>query len=131
MRFRIGAKKGHYVREGDQPTVIDVGSATMTDQRVVSAGPLHTRQWEWAKCVSIHHEAEAPVTEIAVSSRQKTAGLAYDAEHIADIPFSLDLAHAIASGTTAELEHEFEQEASALRTPTAATSRPLPPPAQT
>jgi hypothetical protein len=103
VRYRVGASKGHYVKGEDTPTIIDAGTAVVTDRRALFAGPKQTREWLWSKCIAIAHHDEAPWTVISVSNRQKSSGIGYDEAHATEIRLRIDLAHAVATGTEERL----------------------------
>ncbi len=117
FRYRVGASKGHYVKEADKPTVIDTGTAIVTDKRAFFTGAKQTREWRWDKCLGITHAADAPWTVIAVSNRQKASGIGYDREHADLCRFRIDLAYAVATGTADRLATELDEELAALAPP--------------
>ena len=125
-RYRIGASKGHFVREPEKPTPIDTGVAAITDKRVTFAGAKQARECVWTKVIAVEHQDTAAWTAIAVSNRQKVSGLGYDEEHAGDIRQCLDLAEAVATDTVGALVADFETERAewASKRPGA----PLPPP---
>jgi hypothetical protein len=129
MRYRVGANKGRYVRDGDQPTPIDTGTAVITDKRLVFAGAKQAREWVWTKTIGLQHQENAPWTAVPVSNRQKVSGIAYDDAHAGDIRFRLDLALAVATETTDMLIAELE--ADRAEHATHRPGAPLPPPIST
>jgi hypothetical protein len=126
-RYRIGANKGHYVREPEKPTRIDTGIAAITDRRVAFAGVSQAREWVWTKVLAVEHQDNPTWTAIPVSNRQKVSGLAYDADQAGDIRLCLDLAQAVATDTVDMLVADLEAERTewASHRPTAS----VPPPA--
>ena len=56
MRYRVGQTKGTLVAGEETPTVIDQGSVTVTTTRAVFVGSKQTREWAWAKLVSVEHD---------------------------------------------------------------------------
>ena len=133
FRYRVGASKGHYVKEGEKPTVIDTGTAIVTDKRAFFTGAKQTREWRWDKCLGITHAADAPWTIIAVSNRQKASGIGYDRDHADLCRFRLDLAYAVATNTADRLAAELQQELAAIEPPppTPPPAPPAPPPVAT
>jgi hypothetical protein len=107
-RYRIGGSRGHYVRDEEKPTVLDVGGVVITDKRVAFAGSKQAREWIWSKVIGMRHEDIGAWTAIAVSNRQKTSGIGYDDAHLEVVRFRLDLAFAVANGTSEELVDELE-----------------------
>src|SRR5207248_5296639 len=49
VRYHVGGTRGHYEAGAEQPMVIDTGTATITDQRVVFQGAKQTREWAYTK----------------------------------------------------------------------------------
>ncbi len=125
MRYRVGATRGTYVPGDESPTPIDQGSFTITTTRATFVGAKQTREWSWAKLIGVAHQPDSPWTAIAVSNRQKTSGVGYDAEHAGLIRFWLDLAVARANHTSDAFIAGLEAELAAAGGP---TPRPLPPP---
>ena len=124
MRHRVGATKGSRVRGADSRKEVDAGTAVITDKRVAFAGSKQSREWEWAKCLGVRRQADVP--SAAISSTQRTSGIAYDAETTGDLRFRLELAYAVGTGEDDDLIAELEGELTAhqARRPGA----PLPPP---
>ena len=125
MRYRVGASKGTFVPGDESPTPIDQGSFTITTNRAAFVGSKQTREWQWSKLIGVAHQSDSPWTAIAVSNRQKTSGVGYDAEHAGLIQFWIDLAVARATGTTEAFVAGLEAELDSLG---GSTALPLPPP---
>ena len=115
MRYRVGQSRGTFVAGAEVPSPIDTGQFTVTNQRSVFVGAKQTREWSWAKLISVQHQPDAPWTSIAVSNRQKTSGVAYDVAHADLIRFRLDLAVARATDTIDELVATIHAEIAALQ----------------
>jgi hypothetical protein len=124
-RYRVGANKGHFVREAEKPTAIDSGTAVVTGQRVVFAGTKQAREWLWTKTIGLEHQ-DAGWTAIPVSNRQKVSGIAYGAQEAPQVRLRLDLALAVATDTidqfVADIEADRAQHAGHR------PGTPLPPP---
>jgi hypothetical protein len=75
----------------DDPTAIDTGVITVTDQRAVFAGSLHSRTWDYTTVIGFHTNAHPPWTAIAVSDRQRISGIRYDAGQAEEFRFALAL----------------------------------------
>jgi hypothetical protein len=127
MRYRVGATRGTFQPGAEVPSPIDEGQFTVTTLRAVFVGAKQTREWAWAKLIGVQHQADAPWTAIAVSNRQKTSGIAYDAEHADLMRFWIDLAVARATGTDDELVDAIRAEIAALE-PAPVPPPPPPPP---
>jgi hypothetical protein len=123
LRWNVGGSRGTYVPGPEEPTLIDSGTATITDRRVVFQGSKQSREWAYPKLLGYQHESTAPVTLIHVSNRQKVSGILYDSA--AGPLFQLRLATAIAHSNGTEgaliagLRGELQQHDA---------TRPLPPP---
>jgi len=75
----------------DDVTPVDVGVVTVTDQRTVFSGSLHTRTWDHGAVIGYLCNAEPPWTAIAVSDRQRISGVRYDVAHADEFRFALAL----------------------------------------
>lgn len=120
MRYRIGATHGTFVHGEERPTPIDTGSLTLTTQRAVFVGAAQTREWRWSNVVGIEHHADQPWTSIAVSNRQRTAGVAYDRKDADTVRFWIEMAMARATGGTDRLVTELRAAVDAARAELAA-----------
>ncbi len=127
VRYRVGATKGRFVPGPEVPTPVDHGTFALTSHRAVFVGSAQTREWTWDKLIAVQHSETQPWTDIAVSSRQKTSGILYDAAHAELVRFWIDFAVAKATGGTAGLAAELEQELAAVPAPVVAPPPPEPP----
>lgn len=97
----------------DQPTPIDRGSLTITDQRVVFLGATRTVDWQFRRLIGVSHDPQCRWTALHVSNRQRLHGFGYPRAHADDVDFYLSLAMAKFSGEgepfAAALDAEFEQ----------------------
>lgn len=114
VNYRVGASKGTFVQGPDVPTPIDVGTAFITNQRVVFRGSKATREWAWSKLVSLDHDDTVPWTSLPVTNRQKTSGLLYDESNSPMIRFRLQLGLAHFQGRVPELTSDLEGQIAAL-----------------
>ncbi len=94
VRYHVGQTRGHHEAGAEQPTVIDTGTASITDQRVVFQGAKQTREWAFSKLLGYQHFDSPPWTAIQVSNRQKTSGILCDAKTAENFQFRLTLAEA-------------------------------------
>src|SRR5438270_3042221 len=62
VRYHVGGTRGHYMQGQEAPTVIDTGTATITDQRVVFQGTKRTREWAFVKLLGYQHFDAPPWT---------------------------------------------------------------------
>jgi hypothetical protein len=115
LRVRVGKSAGTYVQGAEEPTVIDTGSASITNERVVFQGGKYTREWDFSRLIGVIHYADKPATAIQVSNRQKTSGIVYPGAGNAE-PFRLALTVAIAvfHGEAAETIIELKDELAKL-----------------
>lgn len=113
VNYRVGSSKGTYVSGPEVPTPIDVGTAFVTNQRVVFRGSKATREWAWSKLISLDHDDDLPWTSLPVSNRQKTSGLLYDEPNSLLVRYRLQqgLAHfqGEVEALTAELEGQLRE----------------------
>ena len=62
----------------EESTIIDVGEAIFTNQRVVFMGPNHTREWDLGKLLGLEIGDNGFQVGASVEGRQKTSALAGD-----------------------------------------------------
>ena len=117
VRYHVGGTRGHYEAGAEQPTVIDTGTATITDQRVAFQGTKQTREWAFTKLLGYQHFDSPPWTAIQVSNRQKTSGVLCDASTAELFQFRLAVALAHYNGQVdqlvAQLQAQVRQHAGA------------------
>ena len=75
LSYRVGSNKGQLLRNPEQLTVIDNGSAIFTDQRIVFVGSNVNREWELNKLLDVNVGTNGVFVNMAVSNRQKNSGL--------------------------------------------------------
>lgn len=113
VHYRVGATKGHYQQGAEEPTVVDTGTATVTDRRVVFSGTRAAHEWEYAKVLGFHNSDDPPWTAIPVSGRDKVAGVRYDPSHTEAFRFSLTLGlarfHGDSDSLLSDLRHQLEE----------------------
>ena len=62
----------------EESTIVDIGDAIFTNQRVVFVGPNHTREWDLSKLLGLEISDNGFQVSAGVSGRQKTSALAGD-----------------------------------------------------
>lgn len=78
VSFSVGGSDGAITPNPEEQTVIDVGTAIFTNQRILFAGPNHSREWEFEKLINLAAGDNGFVVDIAVSNRNKVSALAGD-----------------------------------------------------
>jgi hypothetical protein len=73
IRYRVGATKGHYVQGAATPTAVDVGTLSITNQRLVYQGAKKTSESTFVKLLGIQRITGGII--ISVSNRQKPTTL--------------------------------------------------------
>jgi hypothetical protein len=121
VRYHVGGTRGTYQPGPEVATVIDSGTITITNQRVVFRGTKQTREWAFAKLLGWSHDDPHPITYLQVSNRQKTSGFGYQADHAPLVRFRLAWAMALFSDQVDHLRLSLEDELKAHQ-----TSRPQP-----
>jgi hypothetical protein len=122
--YRVGASRGTYVPGQEQQTVVDYGTATITNQRATFQGGRQAREWQFAKLLGYADDPAWPVTILQVSNRQKASGIMYPGEHTPWFRFSLALALACYRRADGAFVAQVEAEFNAHQ---AARPAPLPP----
>jgi hypothetical protein len=107
---------------------IAVGSATITDRRVVFQSDTQAREWAFAKLLRYQHDPQHPITYMQVSNRQKVSGVGYGAAYARVWQFRLGLALALFSGQIPglidQLRREIADHSTAKPTPPAPLALP-------
>lgn len=75
IRYRVGAMKGQAVAGPDVETQIDLGLATLTNERVIFTGDKATREWDFDKLVAAYSDESESEFTLHVSNRQKPSEL--------------------------------------------------------
>lgn len=75
VNYRIGGMRGHYTPGPEVQAPKDSGTAYVTTKRVVFTGSKSTREWAYAKLLSVAATADGRATLLHVSNRQKASGL--------------------------------------------------------
>jgi len=132
LRFRVGKTRGTFVRAPEEPTVIDTGDATVTDQRCVFQGARQVREWDWPKLLGITHDPSRAATALQVSNRQKVSGITYKGADPSQLHLAFEVAVALGEGHDQDVLAELRGMLPALPAETAPepapTASPLPPP---
>lgn len=114
VSYRIGGSRGTFVQGEEKPTLIDSGTVTITDHRIVFEGSKQTREWAFTKLLGYEHDEHQPSTLIHVSNRQKTSGILYDDAHTALVRFRIGLGVAMFTGKAADFAADIEQQVAEL-----------------
>jgi Protein of unknown function (DUF2510) len=117
IRYHVGGTRGTSVQGPDETKLLDTGTATITNQRIVFQGQKQSREWAFSKLLGYQHDEQSPWTPIQVSNRQKVSGIRYDANAAQAFQFNLALALAtfnekrdtFAAGLATELEQHRAQ----------------------
>ena len=122
LQWNDGELHRWYAPGPDQPRIVDSGTVTITDQRMVFHGRTRLREFPFAKLVDYQHLTEVPVTLVRLSNRRTTSGIAYRGGDA--VAFQLALASAVAHavGTESELLSGLRAELAELE-----ARRPIPP----
>ncbi len=97
--YRVGQQRGTYVSGPEQQTLVDQGTAVVTNQRIVFMGPKYTREWHFSKLIGHYHGDGA--TYIHVSNRQRVSGIYFGDDP--RVRFRIDFAIALAVGQGKEM----------------------------
>ena len=75
VNYRIGGTRGHYVPGPEVQTPVDHGRTYVTSQRVVFTGARTTREWVYAKLLSVDTSSDDHVALLHVSNGRRCPGL--------------------------------------------------------
>jgi hypothetical protein len=126
IRYRVGTSRGHFVQGAPAPAAIAVGTAYITNKRVIFQGSKQARECLYDKLVGFQHDDAEGQTIFSVSNRQKPTCLHYGSSLSGWFDFRLDLAIAHYRGTVAALTEGLEADLAALD-----AGMPVPPPPPT
>jgi hypothetical protein len=112
VSYRVGGGRGT-VTPGEMST-IDTGQACVTNKRVLFAGSLQTREWDFAQLIACQHDPEQPVTYLQVSNRQKVGGISYSNRALDEVRFRVDLALADFNDSRDKLINRLEGQLASL-----------------
>jgi hypothetical protein len=100
VRTRVGSTRGRYTQGPVVPTVIDAGTAYVTNKRVVFRGGKQTRECRFQRLIGVSYEARS--VTLSLTNRQHPVELR-TGNVAADFAFYLQLALAHYRGTVPEL----------------------------
>ena len=108
IRYRVGSTRGHYVRGAPVATAVDVGTMTITNQRIVYQGSKKTSESTFAKLLGIQH-APGSIT-ISVSNRQKPSVLYFGSDHDDWVSNHLSIALALYNGEAETVKAQLQSQ---------------------
>ena len=123
---RVGSSRGHFQQGTPTPTAIDVGTAYITNRRMIFQGARQTRECLFDKLVGFQHDDAIGQTIFSVSNRQKPTCIHYGSSLSDWFDFRLDLAIAHYRGTVDAMARDLRADLAALD-----SSVPVPPPPPT
>jgi hypothetical protein len=126
IRYRVGSSRGHFQQGTPTPTAIDVGTAYITNRRMIFQGARQTRECLFDKLVGFQHDDAIGQTIFSVSNRQKPTCIHYGSSLSDWFDFRLDLAIAHYRGTVDAMARDLRADLAALD-----SSVPVPPPPPT
>jgi hypothetical protein len=114
IRYRVGSSRGHFQQGAPTPTAIDMGTAFITNKRMVFQGAKQTRECLFDKLAGFQHDDAAGRTTFSVSNRQKPTCIHYGASLSDWFDFRLDLAIAHYRGAVDTMTTELKADLAAL-----------------
>lgn len=110
VRYSVGGTRGHYVPGPEVQTPVDVGRTVVTTRRLLFLGNQTTREWDFAKLVSVDASGDDRVILVHVTNRERVSGLSLG-ELGAEFSSYLALGIAIAQEGAPAVEAELQAEA--------------------
>ncbi|HUD07686.1 MAG TPA: hypothetical protein VMQ52_01260 [Candidatus Saccharimonadales bacterium] len=122
VRYRAGASKGHFVQGTPYEAAVDVGTAFITNRRVIFEGAKQTRECSFDKLIGTNFDTQKGQATFSTSNRQKPTTIHYGLDVSAFFVFRFQLAMAYYKHTLPQLmdylvKHKAELEA----------NKPIPP----
>jgi hypothetical protein len=112
VRYRVGATRGHYVQGVPVATAVDVGTLSITNQRIVYQGSKKSVECLFSKLLGIQH-APGGIT-LSVSNRQKTTTIQFGAAIDDWVNNRLGIALALFNDDVEETVHQLEEQIRAI-----------------
>lgn len=112
VRYRVGATRGHYVQGAPVATVVDTGTLSITDRRLVYQGSQHTSECDFARLVGIDHEP-GQIT-VSVAHREHPTVLHFGAAVDDWVQDRLSLALALFKGQDDQVREGLEAQIAEL-----------------
>ena len=78
LRYRVGASSGTFVPGKEYQSVVDSGTVTLSNQRVVFTGQKESREWSFSKWLGADANSSETIYLFHVSNRQKVSGLGFN-----------------------------------------------------
>jgi hypothetical protein len=113
IRYRVGSSRGHFIQGAPVATAVDVGTVTITNQRIVYQGSKRTSESSFAKLLGIQH-APGSIT-ISVSNRQKPTVLYFGSEHDDWLSNHLSIALALYNGEAETVKAQLQSQIDELQ----------------
>jgi hypothetical protein len=113
VRYRVGSTRGHYVQGAPIPTAVDVGTMSITNQRIVYQGSKKTSESTFAKLLGIQH-APGSIT-VSVSNRQKPTVLYFGPNHDDWVSNHLSIALALYNGEADTVKAQLQSQIDELQ----------------
>ena len=89
--------------------VADEGHAMITNQRILFAGSVRSREWEFAKLINMTH-VPLGYTVFSTKGRSTPAGIGYGEGPALDVQFRLEIASAMARNTLPQYLEKLTQQ---------------------
>jgi hypothetical protein len=102
VRYRVGASRGHFVKDPPQLKAIDEGVVTITSNRLVFTGGKQTREAHFSKLIGFQYMPDGDGVVLNVSNRQKPISVHFGRGPGETVRFRLELALATFRGEKAE-----------------------------
>ncbi len=108
VRYRVGTTRGHFVQGQPVPTMVDKGTMSITNQRIVFQGTSKSIECAFAKLLGIQHST-GEIT-VSVSNRQKPTVLYFGPEIDDKVSDRLGIAIGLFHGEGEHLQQQLEEQ---------------------
>ncbi|MBW3601887.1 MAG: RDD family protein [Actinobacteria bacterium] len=98
ISVKVGGQRSRSDSDVDEPTIIDIGNATITNRRVLFAGPKYTRVFELGELVHVEPAADCPIVYFHARGRDSTTGLRFAPRLLRAVVEHLEIAIAVSRG---------------------------------
>lgn len=98
ISVKVGGQRIRSESDVDEPTIIDIGNATITNRRVLFAGPKYTRVFDLGELIHVEPAADCPIVYFHARGRDSTTGLRFAPRLLRAVIEHLEIAIAVSRG---------------------------------
>ena len=109
LRLNTGGMRGRVTPGEESVETTDEGAALITTERIMFTGAVRTKEWKFAKMLSVSHSPSG-YSVFAMSGNSKPTGIAFGPDVATEVQFRIELGAAIARERLPHYLTELEAE---------------------